>query len=53
MTRIRVLHRRMELIYPVISTRAFTLLNHQVEKIDSSAEALRVYHHPFYLSLRK
>jgi hypothetical protein len=37
----------MELILKVVFT------NHLEEKIDSSAEALRVRHHPLYLSLRK
>jgi hypothetical protein len=36
----------MELIYLVVSIQTFALLNHQVEKIDSSAEALRVYPSP-------
>ena len=31
---------------------AIACSNHQNEKIDRSAEALRVRHHPFYLSLR-
>jgi len=37
----------MELIFKMV------LKNHLEEKIDSSAEALRVRQHPFYLSLRK
>jgi len=43
LTRIRVLHRAMELT-PAKFSRG---------KIDSSAEALRVCHRPYYLSLRK
>jgi hypothetical protein len=30
----------------------FVLFDRQEAKIDSSAEALRVRHHPFYLSLQ-
>jgi len=51
MTRIRVLHRGMEL-----TTNSPLFLGEgwgEVRKIDRSAEALRVCHHPFHLSLRK
>jgi hypothetical protein len=53
MTRIRVLHFTMELTDSLVSIRGKTLLNQRVGKIDRSAEALRVSHHPFILSLRK
>lgn len=50
MTRIRVLHREVEPTVPVVSIRGektSPLLNQRDEKIDRSAEALRVRHHPF------
>ena len=55
MTRIRVLHREVELTVPVVliqGEKTSPLLNQRDGKIDRSAEALRVRHHPFHLSLR-
>jgi hypothetical protein len=49
MTRIRVLHREVELIdLPLLKGEGWG----EVKKIDRSAEALRVRHHPLLLSLR-
>jgi hypothetical protein len=48
-TRIRVLHREVELIdLPLLSGEGWG----EIKNIDRSAEALRVRHHPPYLSLR-
>jgi hypothetical protein len=49
----RVLHRKMELIASWFRNAEKRLLNQQSKKIDRSAEALGVCHHPFHLSLRK
>jgi hypothetical protein len=42
----------MELIVSVVSIQVFAWTNHRHKKIESSAEAQRVSHHPITLSLR-